>query len=245
MTTKSAALPLVVPFLTFMIFLTGESFFPDLHYVLYPFKTLLVVAVLAWYWKSLPPMWPGSALLSVGIGILGIVLWVSLDPWSIRFNILLEELWNCVVLLGGLDSWKTQVDSVTLGGRNPFVLYPPAEAWTLFAIRLAGISLIVPIMEELFWRAFLMRWLMRDDFTAVPIGTYEHRSFWITTALFALVHGSEWPLAVVVGLLYGAWFVRTKRLGDVMVAHGTTNFLLALYCLYSNDWHFLSPIVAK
>lgn len=94
-------------------------------------------------------------------------------------------------------------------------------------------------MEELFWRGFLMRWLIKEDFTAVPIGAYQPFSFWVTTAFFAAVHGPEWPLAVVVGLLYGAWFVRTKNLGNIMVAHGVTNLLLAIYCLISGDWHFL------
>jgi membrane protease YdiL (CAAX protease family) len=49
-------------------------------------------------------------------------------------------------------------------------------------------------------------------------------------------------LGVVVGVLYGAWFVRTKRLGDIMLAHGTTNLLLAFYCLFIDDWHFLSIV---
>ncbi len=42
----------------------------------------------------------------------------------------------------------------------------------------------------------------------------------------------------IVGLIYGAWFVRTKSLGSVILAHGVTNLLLALYCLFWNDWHF-------
>jgi CAAX prenyl protease-like protein len=200
-----------------------EGYFPDLHYVLYPFKTLLVVAVLAWYWKALPPMRPRFVLLSIGVGILGVALWVGLDPFLVHYD-------------------------QPLVGRNPFLLYPTAEAWVLFAFRLAGIALVVPIMEELFWRAFLMRWLIKEDFTSVPMGTYEYRSFGVTTALFAVVHGSEWTLAVIVGLLYGAWFIRTKSLGDIMLAHGVTNFLLALYCLFANDWHFLSiiaPVHAK
>jgi len=222
--TKSAAWPLVAPFLAFMIFLTVEGYFPDQHYVLYPFKTLLVVAVLAWYWKALPPLWPRAPMLSIGVGVLGFALWIGLDPFIVHYD-------------------------QPLIGRNPFLLYPPAEAWLLFGFRLAGIALVVPIMEELFWRAFLMRWLIKDDFTSVPLGTYEYRSFWITTALFAVVHGSEWSLAVVVGVLYGAWFVRTKSLGNIMLAHGVTNFFLALYCLFANDWHFLSivapPVHAK
>jgi membrane protease YdiL (CAAX protease family) len=45
-----------------------------------------------------------------------------------------------------------------------------------------------------------------------------------------------------VGLLYGAWFIRTKSLGNIMTAHGVTNLLLALYCLIDNDWHFLSIV---
>jgi CAAX prenyl protease-like protein len=87
-----------------------------------------------------------------------------------------------------------------------------------------------------------MRWLIKEDFLSVPLGTYSAFSFLGTTACFASVHGSEWPLAVVVGMIYGAWFVRTRSLGSIMVAHGTTNFFLALYCLASGDWHFLSPV---
>jgi len=87
-----------------------------------------------------------------------------------------------------------------------------------------------------------MRWLIREDFTQVPMGTYRPLSFFVTTAFFASVHDKEWPLAVIVGLLYGGWFIRTKNLGNIITAHAVTNLLLALYCLLANDWHFLSII---
>jgi CAAX prenyl protease-like protein len=215
--TKSQVLPLVAPFFLFMAFLAVESFFPNEHYMLYPFKTILVAAAIAWYWRALPPLVPAAPWLSVGVGILGVVLWIGLDPILVRY------------------------DHPPIG-RNPFELYPADEAWVLFGFRLAGITFVVPVMEELFWRVFLMRWLIREDFTSVPMGTYQPLSFWVTTACFATVHGAEWPLAVVVGVLYGAWFVRTKSLGNVMLAHGVTNLLLALYCLITNDWHFLSIV---
>jgi membrane protease YdiL (CAAX protease family) len=238
--TKSQAWPFVAPFFFFMAFLAVEGFFPDQHYALYPFKTILVAAVIAWYWRLLPPLRPSAPMLSVAVGILGILLWIGFAPWAIRLDVFLEELFNHAVSSIELDSWQMEVEQLSPIGRNPFQLYPANEAWVLFGFRLTGITLCVPVMEELFWRGFLMRWLIKEDFTSVPLGTYQPFSFWITTACFAAVHGAEWLLAVVVGVLYGAWFVRTKSLGNIMLAHGVTNLLLALYCLTTNDWHFLS-----
>jgi CAAX prenyl protease-like protein len=209
--------PFVAPFFFFMVFLSVEGLFSDKHFLLYPFKTILVAAVLAWYWRSLPSLIPSAPITSLVVGIAGVLLWIGLDPILVHYD-------------------------QPLVGRNPFLLYPAGEAWVLFAFRVAGISLVVPVMEELFWRGFLMRWLIKEDFASVPLGTYQHFSFWITTACFAMVHGPEWPLAAVVGVLYGSWFIRTKSLGDIMLAHGVTNLLLAFYCLFSGDWHFLSIV---
>jgi len=209
--------PFIAPLFLFMLFLTVQGYFPNQHYLIYPVITIIVAAVIAWYWRVLPPMTPTAPMLSLCVGIAGVVLWVGLAPVLVRYD-------------------------QPLIGRNPFQLYPAPEAWVLFSFRVAGISLCVPIMEELFWRGFLMRWLIKEDFETVPLGTFQPMSFWVTTACFAAVHGVEWPLAVVVGIIYGVWFVRTKSLGNIMLAHGMTNFLLALYCLYANDWHFLSTV---
>ena len=214
---KSQAWPFVAPFFLFMAFLSVENYFPDRHYALYPIKMILVAAVLARYWRLLPALTPAAPMRSVWVGVAGVVLWIGLDPILVHYD-------------------------QPLIGRNPFQLYPVVYAWWLFGFRLAGITFCVPVMEELFWRGFLMRWLIKEDFTSVPIGTYQPLSFWLTTACFAAVHGSEWPLGVGVGLLYGAWFIRTKSLGSIMLAHGVTNLLLALYCLITNDWHFLSIV---
>ena len=225
-----------------MIFLGVESNFPDRHYLFYPFKAAAVAAVLIYYWRALPTLRPIVPLVSIAVGFAGIVIWVGLDPWAIKCDVLLEEGYNRAVSAVGLTSWQVALDATNPTGRNPFQLYPAGEAWTLFVFRVLGISLCVPIMEELFWRGFLMRWLIREDFTSVPLGQYQPFSFWATTMLFALEHGSEWILGLIVGTIYGAWFLRTKSLGSVMLAHGVTNFLLALYCLVSNDWHFLSAL---
>lgn len=235
------SLPFVLPLLAFMIFLTFEGSFPGQHYILYPIKTALVAAILVWFWRSLPSLKPSSILMSVVMGVLGIVIWVGMDRTSVNLDIAMEQGFNRSVAAIDLKSWSMAVDGVDTHGLNPFAIYPAGMAWLLFGLRVVGITLCVPVMEELFWRGFLMRWLIREDFLSVPLGTYQPFSFWATTILFASVHGGEWPQALIVGILYGSWFVRTKNLGNVMVAHGITNLLLCVYCLVSNDWHFLCP----
>ena len=76
---------------------------------------------------------------------------------------------------------------------------------------------LVPVLEELFWRGWLMRWLIRPDFEAVRLGTYTHYSFWVTAALFAAEHGPYWDVGLLAGIIYNWWMVRTGRLADCIV----------------------------
>ena len=183
---------------------------------------------------------------SIAIGVVGIVLWIGLDPLAMRLDAILEQFYNGVVSAVGPHSWSTSIQELHLSRPESFRALPggggvaPLRLSQWQASRSACRS-----WRNFFWRGFLMRWLIKEDFTAVPIGTYQPFSFWITTAFFATVHGPEWPLAVVVGILFGAWFVRTKSLGNIMLAHGVTNLLLAFYCLVSGDWHFLCTAPAS
>lgn len=83
-----------------------------------------------------------------------------------------------------------------------------------------------------------MRFLIHPQFDRISLGQYRPVSFFLTTACFAVVHQEEWPLAILAGLLYGAWFVQTKSLGNVIWAHGVTNFLLGGYVLLKGRWYF-------
>lgn len=103
--------------------------------------------------------------------------------------------------------------------------------------RVAGAVLIVPVLEELIWRSFLMRYLIKPNFLSVPLGSYAPLAFWGTVIAFTLVHRPwEWPMTVVTGILYGGYLVKTKNLKGCMIAHGVTNLGLAVYVLLTKNW---------
>jgi CAAX prenyl protease-like protein len=98
--------------------------------------------------------------------------------------------------------------------------------------------IIVPIVEELFWRAWMMRWLIDNDFQRVPLGKYAPQAFWIVALLFASEHGSYWDVGLLAGIIYNWWMVRTKSLGDLILAHALTNFILGVYVIAYGKWEY-------
>lgn len=108
----------------------------------------------------------------------------------------------------------------------------------VLALRVARAVLLVPVVEELFWRGFLLRWLEREDFLSVPLGSYNRRAFWLCAALFALEHGPYWDVGFLAGAAYNVWMVRTKSLADLMLAHAATNGCLAAWVLWSGRFEY-------
>ena len=98
-------------------------------------------------------------------------------------------------------------------------------------MRAAGCTLVVPVFEELFWRGWLMRWLIKPEFLGVPFGTYARFAFWAVAILFAAEHGPYWEVGLAAGILYNWWAVRTRSLADCILAHAATNGLLSIYIL--------------
>ena len=101
------------------------------------------------------------------------------------------------------------------------------------------VVILVPIIEELFWRGWLVRWIDNPgDFTKVPLGSMSRLAFWATALLFASEHGSLWDVGLVAGLIYNVWMQRTRSLGDLIVAHGVTNACLSAYVVFGGKWNY-------
>ncbi len=109
--------------------------------------------------------------------------------------------------------------------------------WPLALARLCSLALIVPVMEELFWRSLVMRWIAARDFLAVDPGRVGAGAFVISSALFASEH-AMWLAGLLAGLAYGTLYRRTGNLWIPIVSHATTNGTLGLWILATGRWQF-------
>jgi CAAX prenyl protease-like protein len=129
--------------------------------------------------------------------------------------------------------------SNTVVGRVHSSLPPAAlSSTTVLAWRTARAALIVPVVEELFWRGWLMRWMIDKEFRRVRLGTYAPAAFWLTALLFAAEHGPYWDVGLVAGILYNLWMIRTKSIADCIMAHAVTNAALSGYVIAARQWQY-------
>ncbi|WP_026840878.1 CAAX prenyl protease-related protein [Citrifermentans bremense] len=218
-----------VPFAMFMAFIALEESFRyaiqqhwlDLPittlFYLYPIKTVAVALLLykhsPFYHEiriqDLGQLW--STVSVVLIGLLTFAIWVSAD-------------------------WVVTLASPP-GGFNPMLLPDGVVRVLMTAFRVAGAVLVVPIMEEVFWRSFLLRYLVDTDFESIPIGSFTWSSFLISTVLFGLEHHLI-VAGTIAGVVYSLIVYKTKSIAQCILAHAITNFALACFVLFTGKWHF-------
>jgi len=155
-------------------------------------------------------------------GVVGIIVWILICKLQ------LEQL-----LMGFLPGWLQPEDRVAF---NPFTtLSGPLQQWGFISVRLVGLAILVPIVEEIFWRGFLMRWIIDPDWQKQPIGRFTLSSFLWITLLFTLAH-PEWFAAAVYCILINILLYWKKDLWNCIVAHATSNLLLGIYVVYFGAW---------
>lgn len=109
-----------------------------------------------------------------------------------------------------------------------------AERWGWIAVRVVGSCAVIPLVEELAFRGFLLPWLACPDFERAPA-----RSTWPALALSSLAFGAlhqQWILGTLAGLAFAAARQHRGRLGDAVVAHAVANAGIALAVLLGGRW---------
>ena len=171
---------------------------------------VVVGAWLVWEMRTFVPemRWAVSwEAVVVGIGIF--VIWVGLDPYYPKISLLFKDTPESI--------W------------NPFAGFgeTSALAWALIVVRIFGMTIIVPPLEEVFYRSLFYRYIVRYDFQKVALGHFDAVALVIVSSVFGLMH-FQWLAGIICGLAYQWLVIRKGRLGDAMTAHAITNFLLGV-----------------
>jgi membrane protease YdiL (CAAX protease family) len=224
-------LPYVLPFGIYMAFLAGQSNANLLW--LYPLKTLAVAVALVMFHREYTELRPGISALAVVVGLVAIVLWIGLDPYYPKVTELMHSFES---LLGRwIDSPPPKATAVP--PFDPTTIQSAVARNGFIVFRIIGAVLVVPVMEELFWRGFLIRWIVAEDFQSVPLGTFTWKSFAFTTLFFGLEH-DQWVAGLICGALYNWLFYRTRNLWACVTAHAVSNAVLAAWVLSRGAWRF-------
>jgi len=212
------ALARAAPFALFIAFIAIQSPLEahvDARWVV-ALRGVAVAALLAFFRRDYIELWQGPRLsarawaLSLAGGVAAFALWITLDSGWVAFD-------------AGTPFVPLRAD----GSLDP----------ALVALRLLGLVAVVPVMEELFWRSFLMRWIDRRDFLDADPRRASAAAIVVSSALFASEH-ALWLAGLLAGLIYAGLFVGTGNLRASLISHATTNGMLGGWILATRDWRF-------
>ena len=221
---------------------------PELAFIT-PFMVYLLLLGVG---ARLPDTWQPAAIAVRGVASLAAV-------WAIRRHLPAwgRPHWWIVLAGGALVGWGWVVGQHVfdqLGLPSHLPLYPggakalvdPRDAlgagtlfWTTWGLRLSVACTAVPVVEELFWRAYLLRALIDwHHFDRVPLGRFTWVSFLGTALLSTLQHPDNWGVSVLCWLVYNVVFYWTRSILCLVLLHGMTNLVLYLLVLRVGDWSF-------
>lgn len=222
MNLPRAALLRILPFVAFMVLLALRGLAPDDgswgvdSRWLYALNGVVAGMLLLW-WREYGELARQNAprlreiLLSVTVGLVVFALWIRLDaPW--------------------MQIGESTASFVPVDAQGQLL-------WPLIAVRWLGATLLVPVMEELFWRSFLMRWLQVPVFEGLDPRRVGARAILLSTFVFMLAH-PLWLAAIVAGLAYALLYRATGKLWTAVIAHAVTNGALGLWVVHSGQWQF-------
>lgn len=196
--------------------LAGRAGVQRPEYWVHPLQAVLCGATVLWFWRDyrFTPLGPRALLWGFGAGLLALAVWIAPQ-----------------ILLGANPRTAGGFDPTPLAGQ-------PGLYWTVLAARLVRLAVVVPFVEEVFWRGFLLRYLANEDFTRAAY-RFHPLAFGVVVAGFTFEHGSaDWPAAAFVGVLYNLVAIRTQSLGACVLAHAVTNAGLGAYILATRQWGF-------
>lgn len=205
---NSLATALLVPLLVQMAALMVTSALSSGFDWLYPLRIVIVIASLCYFRAIYTKLDWKWTWQSPMIGVAVFIAWMALEP---------NSQGGGVTLLQSLEKM------------------PWGWAIVWLVSRAFGSVIVVPLVEEFAFRGYLIRKLIANDFENVPAGSFTWISFIISSLLFGLLH-DRWLAGTLAGMGYAIALYRRGHLGDAVVAHMTTNALIAVVVLTQGRW---------
>jgi CAAX prenyl protease-like protein len=213
----------VAPFVTFELLLAVSDLLEKAHdlpggvspkHLIFPLQTVVCALLVAWYWREYRLRAPRKLWLTLAIAAFVFVLWV------------------CPQLLFHQPPRRDGFDIGVFAGQ-------PLLYWTEIILRFLRLIVVVPALEEVFWRGFLLRYFIHADFDSVPFGAYSRMSNAFVALGFMLEHSwHDYPAALVAGVLYNFVAYRSRSLSSCIIAHAVTNALLGASIVTTHQWGF-------
>lgn len=183
-------------------------------YWVYPLQAIACAVLLAWFWRDYAWGARWHTMAGVAAGLLVLVIWIS-------------------------PQWFFGAEPRTEGFDPGTFTESPALWWGTVTLRFLRLVVVVPLLEEIFWRGFLLRYLIKEPFTKVPFGEFSWFSFAAVSVLFGMAHwGPDFIPAVITGVIYNLVAVKTKSLASCVIAHAVTNLGLGIYIMQTGQWGF-------
>jgi CAAX prenyl protease-like protein len=218
--SRSQAVPYVAPFVIFLALIGLNHLWPMAALTDEIVRLAVMLAVLSLVARPAMSFHVGNWGASMLVGVAIFVLWIAPD-----------------LLFPQYRSFFLFDNSVVGTARSSLTEAARHDGPVLFLRTLRAVA-IVPIVEELFWRGWLLRWVINSDFERVPLGSYSALSFWAVALLFASEHGPYWDVGLMAGIIFNWWMIRTKSLGDLILAHAVANACLSGYVIAAGKWEY-------
>lgn len=192
---------------------------------MYPLQTVICGAMLVFFWKHYEFTWHKGLLTGALMGVVGIGFWL-----------LPTHLYTAMGYTEESVGWLKHFGfAQRVKGFNPADLGDGTAMWVSCVLRFLRAAVVVAFVEEVFWRGFLMRFVLDPDhnYWKVPFGKFSWLSLSVVTVGFVIAHAPvDYAGAVIYGLLTYWVAVRTKSLGACVVMHAVANLLMGMYALH-------------
>lgn len=191
----------------------------------YALRLAATLWLVVWQWPNIRPWLGRPSWWPPVLGLFMVVPWVVLAGLE---RIAGFDRW--LELLGGGAGCRAAFD--------PFREWGPGSSTALayLAVRGLGLVVVVPLVEELFLRGFLMRYVSDEEFWRVPFGLITPAAAVACAAYAILTHPAEAVAAAVWFSTMSGVAAATRRPIDCVLAHAATNLALGAYVLATGAW---------